>query len=305
LYEVTFCCISKYSVPAPETKFCTLQPVLQVSSAIARHLRLVDSNGEVDASRVACFVDTAASSPGQTWLEAYVWLSPANCEVTAEIWQNQISSEPQALFDRIADPELSAAVRNVTSLPREPSAAQYVKMGIHGSSNSVQSIVVRGTVAGSGSSSGSSNWFDGSSSLNEGPDGSGSGSSSSDPVQQSSSQDYVASDGIYMMSPFAPGPNFTGLLVMGITTISVFMVLALLTIMSKWAERRARREEEAAAEAAVQQATTAAAAAAERFRGAEAAAAAAAAAAAGGAGARASDPASSSSSSSRSSSGPL
>jgi hypothetical protein len=282
--------------------------VLQVSSAIARQLRLVDSKGTVDPDRVACFVDTSASSPGQTWLEAYVWLSPSNCQATAEIWQNQVSSKPQALFNSGTDPQLSAAVQNVTSLQQEPTAAQYVKMGIHVSRNSVENIIVHGTVVSSGSSSGSSHWFDGNSSLSEGPDGSGSStgssSSSSDPAQQ----DYISSpDGIYMMSPFAPGPNFTGLLVMGITTISVFMVLALLTIMSKWAERRARHEQEAAADAAVQEATAAAAAAAERFRNAETAIAVAAAVAGGGAraGVRDSDPASISSSSSRSNSGPL
>lgn len=57
----------------------------------------------------------------------------------------------------------------------------------------------------------------------------------------------------------------------GITPVGVFIVLALLTIMSQWADIRVRHEQEAAAEAAVQQATAAAAAAAERFRSAEAA----------------------------------
>uniref|UniRef100_A0A383WDB9 Transmembrane protein n=1 Tax=Tetradesmus obliquus TaxID=3088 RepID=A0A383WDB9_TETOB len=255
----------------------------QVSTAIARQLRLLDSNGDPDAARVMCWVDTGASEPGQTWLEAYVWLSPANCEVTAEIWQSLVSSNPQALFDQAADPQLSAAVQNVTILPREPTAAQYVKMGVQGSRSYVQSIAVSGTA---GSSSGNS-WSTG-----------GSGSSGS--VAAAANQDYEPSDGIYMMTPFVPGPNFTGLMVMGITTVSVFVVLALLTIMSKWAERRVRHEQEAAAEAAVQQATAAAAAAAERFRNAEAAALAAAAARSGG---RASDAASSRSS--RSSSGSL
>ncbi|WIA30907.1 hypothetical protein OEZ86_000959 [Tetradesmus obliquus] len=112
----------------------------QVSAAIARQLRLLDSSGDPDAGRVMCWVDTGASEPGQTWLEAYVWLSPANCEVTADIWQSLVSSNPQALFDEAADPELSAAVQNVTSLPREPTAAQYVKMGVQGSRSYVQSI---------------------------------------------------------------------------------------------------------------------------------------------------------------------
>ncbi|WIA11001.1 hypothetical protein OEZ85_011158 [Tetradesmus obliquus] len=115
----------------------------QVSAAIARQLRLLDSNGDPDAGRVMCWVDTGASEPGQTWLEAYVWLSPANCEVTADIWQSLVSSNPQALFDQAADPELSAAVQNVTSLPREPTAAQYVKMGVQGSRSYVQSIAHR------------------------------------------------------------------------------------------------------------------------------------------------------------------
>jgi hypothetical protein len=233
----------------------------QVSIAIARQLRLLDSKGEPDPDRVMCWVDTAASSPGQTWLEAYVWLSPVDCEVTADIWQSQVSRDPQALFDKAADPELSAAIQNVTSLPWEPTAAQYVKMGIQASSNSVQSIVVSGTAAGSGSG--------GSSSFAHGGSGSSADISSSDAA--GGNHDYVASDGIYMMAPFSPGPNFTGLLVMGITTISVFIVLAILTIMSKWAERRARQQQEAAEAAAVQQATAAAAAAAERFRDAAAA----------------------------------
>jgi hypothetical protein len=271
--------------------------LLQVSTAIARQLRLLDSSEKPDKDRVMCWVDTAATSPGQTWLEAYIWLSPVNCEVTADIWQSEVSREPQALFSKEADPELSAAVSNVTSLPREPSAAQYVKMGIQGSSNSVQSIVVSGTAAGSGGSS--SSWLSGGSgsSSNDGHDASGSSAdSTSGDTAAVANHDYVPSDGIYMMAPFAPGPNFTGLLVMGITTVSVFIVLAVLTIMSKWAERRARHEQEAAAQAAVQQATAAAAASAERFRSAEAAAAAAAAAAGGG---------TASSGSSRSSSGSL
>lgn len=196
--------------------------VMQVSYAIAQVLQLKDDYGQLDPSRVDTYlidVYQEAGVPGNMDLDVFVYLSGNICEVFKDTWMQSVQDDPASLFRY--DSELRAALVNVTAVFRDPGKDE--KQMILGSTNMVVSVNVGSQAdnsTGSSSTTGLYDWF---------------------------------------LTTSSPSPgSLDGMLIMGITIGSLLILLIMVVLVQRWAQRHFRRRAEMQFTAAALAAATAA-----------------------------------------------